>query len=168
MAYAEDTAVPLERSKAEVELMLKRFGSSEFGYASSERADQVAFCLGGRFYRMTLPRPDPKDPRICLTKGGRLRSRQDLQLALEQRWRAQWRALCLHIKARIVAIESGITSLEREFLPDLVLPNRLTAQEWLLPQVAECYQEGRMPQSLLDGPRQAKLTGPSPRTEAVQ
>lgn len=102
--------------------MLKRCGAAKFGYMSGETGDQIAFNLHGRLYRMTLPLADQND---------------------QQAVRSAWRALVLQIKARLVAVESGITTVEREFLGDVVLANGHTAHEWLLPQLES--NQKRMP-----------------------
>ena len=157
MIYAADTTVPADRSRAEIELMLKKFGAEEFAYRTSAKLDEIAFKIKGRFYRRTLPRPSKDDPQIKLTAANRLRNPSDQVRALEQAIRSSWRALALHIKARIVAVQAGITTLEREFLPDLLLPNSQTTHEWLLPQIAETYQGRKMPRSLIEGPKQPRL-----------
>jgi hypothetical protein len=40
------------------------------------------------------------------------------------------------VKAKLVAVEDNISTLEREFVADLVLPNGQTMHEWARPQLA--------------------------------
>ena len=40
------------------------------------------------------------------------------------------------IKAKLVAVKDSISTLEREFMADLVLPNGQTMHEWARPQLA--------------------------------
>ena len=49
---------------------------------------------------------------------------------------------------RQLAVESGITTLEGEFLANILLPNGGTVGQWLAPQIDEADATGRMPQML--------------------
>ena len=73
------------------------------------------------------------------------------QSAWEQACRQHWGALLLIMRAKLEAVESGITTLESEFLANIVLPDRGTVGQWLAPQVDEAYATGRMPPTLAKG-----------------
>ena len=45
-------------------------------------------------------------------------------------------------------MESGITTLESEFLANVLLPDGGTIGEWLAPQIDEAYTTRRMPSML--------------------
>lgn len=49
------------------------------------------------------------------------------------------------IKAKLEAIDSGISTVEYEFFYDFVLPNGQTLGEYMAPQVASAYDDGIMP-----------------------
>ena len=49
------------------------------------------------------------------------------------------------IKAKLEAVETGITEFEDEFLAHIVLPNGQTAGHWMRPQIAKAYESGSMP-----------------------
>ena len=66
------------------------------------------------------------------------------QSAWEQACRQRWCALLLIIQAKLEAVEGGITTLESEFLANLVLPDGVTVGDWLAPQIEEAYAMGRM------------------------
>ena len=68
--------------------------------------------------------------------------------AWEQACRQRWRPLLLIIRAKLEAVESDITTLESEFLANIVLPNGGTVGDWLVPQIEEVYGTGRMPPML--------------------
>lgn len=68
--------------------------------------------------------------------------------AWEQACRAKWRALYLIIKAKLEAVESGISTIEREFFYDIVLPDGNTVGEFLSPQLDMVYESGNMPPML--------------------
>ena len=46
----------------------------------------------------------------------------------------------LVIKARLEAVTAGISTIETEFLANIVLPDNTTAGEWMLPQIDRAYR----------------------------
>ena len=53
--------------------------------------------------------------------------------------------LLLVIKAKLEAVTAGISTIETEFLANIVLPDNTTAGEWMLPQIDRAYRTGEMP-----------------------
>ena len=51
----------------------------------------------------------------------------------------------LVIKAKLEAVTAGISTIETEFLANIVPPNNTTAGEWILPQIDQAYRNGAMP-----------------------
>lgn len=70
--------------------------------------------------------------------------------AYEQEIRRRWRSLLLVVKAKLTAVADGISTVEREFLADLVIPTGQTLAEWLAPQLEAAYAHGGVP-ALLPG-----------------
>lgn len=66
----------------------------------------------------------------------------------EQACRQKWRALALVVKAKLEAVESGISEFEEEFLAHIVLPDGQTVGRWMQPQIADAYGSGKMPPML--------------------
>jgi hypothetical protein len=64
---------------------------------------------------------------------------------MDRELRRRWRALLMVIKAKLVSVEDGISTIEREFMADVVLPNGKTLGEWVAPQLDAAYQSGGMP-----------------------
>ncbi len=54
------------------------------------------------------------------------------------------RWLALVIKAKLEAVESGITMFEEEFLAHIVLPDGKTAGEHVIPAIESSYQTGKV------------------------
>ena len=108
----------------------------------------VAFEMNGRHVRFSLPMPDRSDPEFTETPTGRARKQPQQAQAYEQAVKQRWRALALVIKAKMEAVESGITEFDEEFLAHIVLPDGQTVGSWMLPQVAEAYEHGQMPRML--------------------
>lgn len=150
--YAANTSVPSDRSRAEIERTLIRYGASSFGYGWEDGRAIIMFRASDRHVRFVLPIPDADDMQFQITKQGRARSKGSAEAAYEQAVRQRWRALALVIKAKLEAVETGIVDFESEFLAHLVLPNNETVGEWIRPQVEQAYETGAMP-SLLPGGR---------------
>lgn len=151
--YATTTSVPVERSRAEIEGILEKYGADQFLYGWDADYATIAFRMRGRHVKYELPLPRKDDPAFTLTPAQRYRrSREDAYAAWEQACRSRWRALALVVKAKLEAIETGITSFEDEFLSNIMLPSGETAGSWLKPQIQLAYDQGVMPK-LLPGPK---------------
>lgn len=131
MKYAADTSVPVDRSRAEIEKNLQRFGADQFGYAHGVDAATVAFRARGRLIRFNLPLP--------------ARNKFSAQTQYDQAVRSAWRALVLSIKAKVVAVDSGIVSFETEFLPFTVMPDGKTVAQHALPAIRDAYAGRQTP-----------------------
>ncbi|WP_027967288.1 hypothetical protein [Halomonas halocynthiae] len=152
--YAEKTSVPSERSRAEIEQTVSRYGASGFMYGWDGGTAVMAFQMSGRRIRFDLKMPDRNSDDFTTTDTGRERAPAQAAKAWEQACRQRWRALALVIKAKLEAVESGIAEFEEEFLAHIVLPNGGTVGRWMLPQVQKSYDTGTMP-PLLPAPGDA-------------
>lgn len=153
--YAADTSVTSDRSRAEIEKTLTRYGAGQFLYAWKPGMAVVGFTMCERQVKFLLPLPAVDSPEICETPTGRIRSEKQIEAAFEQAVRQRWRALALVIKAKLEAVESGITEFEDEFMAHIVLPDGSTMGQWARPQIESAYASGKMPQMLpqLEGPQ---------------
>jgi hypothetical protein len=152
--YAENTEVSTDRSRAEIERILERYGANTFMYGWDARRAMIGFEITSRRYRIVLPLPVADDPNFTSSPTGRTRTTSSAKAAFEQAKRQRWRALALWIKAVLEAAASGIITLEDALLPFIVLPDGHTTGEWLKPQIASAYQTGSMP-TFLPLPRDA-------------
>ncbi len=147
--YANATSVPADRSRAEIEHTLSRYGAEQFMYGWEGTRAIIGFRMAGRMIRFVLPLPDKSAREFTATPSrGTRRTAEQAYSAWEQACRQRWRALALVIKAKLEAVDSGITTFEEEFLAHTLLPDGQTAGEWLLPQVAQAYERGVMPRLL--------------------
>jgi hypothetical protein len=146
MRYAQHTEVTSDRSRSEIERTLARYGATTFIYGWDDNHNKalISFKMRDRFYKMVVPLPDKKDFSRTPDRGF-LRKPEAVQSAWEQATRQRWRALALWIKAVLEAQESGIITLEEALLPFTMLPDGRTVGEWMEPQVAQVYQNGKMP-----------------------
>lgn len=147
--YAENTAVSSSRSRDEIERTLTRYGATQFAYAWQEGRALIGFVMNGKQVRLILPLPERDSREFTHTKERGLKRTPEQQAqAYEQAVRQKWRALALVIKAKLEAVDAGISIFEQEFFYDIVLPNGQTVGEYTLPQVEESYQSGIMPPML--------------------
>jgi hypothetical protein len=152
--YAASTGVRTEASRSEIERILRRYGATAFARGWQDGGESVMFEIGGRRIRFLLPMPDRDSREFTHTpERGLERSRAQAEQAYEQATRQRWRALVLIIKAKLEAVEAGITTVEEEFLAHVVIPDGRTVSEWLEPQLAAVYGRGEMPALLPGGSR---------------
>ena len=144
--YAQNTKVPAERSRAEIEGILKRYGATKFMSGYDETQAVIVFEAYERRVRFILPLPDFEDARF--TPKGKKRTYIQTEAAHEQEIRRRWRSLAAAIKSKLDAVETGITTFEEEFMPHIVLPNGQTVAEYMLPQIDQTYETGQMPPML--------------------
>lgn len=153
MTYAAQTTVPIERSKAEIEGLVARYGARAFqsGWSDDGRA-MVEFLAHNRRLRFVVNAPDPQADEFQLrnhSSGSKVkRAPAEAHRMWEQACRSRWRALCLCIKAKLEAVESGITSFETEFMPYMVLPGGKTAAQHVGPMIEAAYTSGKVPPML--------------------
>ena len=154
--YAENTGVSSDKSRIEIERTLARYGADQFLYGWQDEAAVVGFRMVGRNVKFHLPLPDRNSDELKLTPERRTRrSPEQVEREYEKAVRQRWRALALVIKAKLEAVESGITEFDEEFLAHIVLPNGRTVGEFMVPQIASAYEHGEMP-ALLPAPENSQ------------
>lgn len=139
--YAEGTTVPAERSRAEVEKILMKYGADQFAGGWAEAKAVITFRMKGRFIRVEMPMPEK----------GKTRDKRGYSISqaqAEQEVRRRWRAMVLYIKAKLESVESEIVSFEEAFMAHIVLPNRQTVSQFMQPQIESAYSNGQMPKLL--------------------
>jgi hypothetical protein len=156
--YAKDTSVSVEKSRAEIERTLARFGASHFLFGSAPGGAVIEFIVGEWRVRFNMKLPDKFEDRFAFrTVYGRKKENPADQR--EKLWEAEcrsyWRALALLVKAKLASVEANITSFEEEFLAHLVVqvgPGKTqTAAEAILPKLIEANKTGKLPPLLPSG-----------------
>jgi hypothetical protein len=147
MAYAEGTTVSVAKSRTEIDSLLQRNGAAQRGIAEDDARGLAViwFTMKDRQYRIEVPLPKMTDKEVefAIRRGYKTRRTVEQQrVAHEQLCRTRWRAILLLIKAKLEAIAIGLSSPEREFLADLVLPDGSRLHQMLTPQIAETYATG--------------------------
>lgn len=141
--YAERTEVNVDKSRAEIERTLARYGASSFLYGWEGDRAAIGFEIKRRKVRITFDLPKRND---YLTDGrGYARADSTIDNHWQQAMRQRWRAVSLWVKAKLEAVESGFRTFEQEFLADIVLPDNSTVGEYLGPQLEAAYSQNVMP-----------------------
>ncbi|MBS3927749.1 MAG: hypothetical protein KGZ65_04070 [Sphingomonadales bacterium] len=166
MRYAAETSVSSEKSKGEIEATLRRYGADQFGSMWEDGRAAIQFRIKSKMVRFNLPLPDQRDDEFA--KGGCIRAGwhdedpthlshsrgcfaprpPEVSARLwEQACRQRWRALALAIKAKLEAVECGITTFEEEFLSHLVVPGQKgkTVGQMIISQIESAYVTGKTP-----------------------
>lgn len=138
MSYAIKTKVSVGNSQSEIRKTLSKYKATAFAFGEQNNQAVVQFEMSNRRIRFNLPLPiagKEKD------KNGYIIS----QNGIEQLERSRWRCLLLCIKGKLESVESGITTLEQEFMAHIVLPNGSTVSDVVLPEIAAAYENKKMP-----------------------
>ncbi len=144
--YAAQTNVSSELSRLEIEKTLIRYGAEGFAYATTQGRVIIGFSMNERQIKFVLPLPVLSEFR--LTPTGRTRTENSQYEAWEQACRQRWRALNLVIKAKLEAVECGISVFEDEFMANIVLPGGQTVSDFMKPQIEQAYISGEVPRLL--------------------
>lgn len=146
MPYAEKTTISIAKTKADIEELITKAGAGQFVSGYKENVAVIGFSLANRQIKFLLTLPDKADKVFWYTPERRTkRTEKQAYEQWEQACRSRWRALYLIIKAKLEAVESGISTIEREFFYDTVLPNGQTVGEYMSPQIEKAYLTGDMP-----------------------
>ncbi len=149
--FAEKTSVASDRSRAEIEKTLVRYGADQFMYGWQDDKAIVGFRMEGRMIKFILPMPDRSAREFTHTPSkGHRRSEDAIAKEFEQAIRQRWRALALVIKAKLEAVETEITVFDDEFMAHIVLPDGQTVGQFMRPQIESAYEQGDMPPLLPD------------------
>jgi hypothetical protein len=160
--YAARTSVPVDKSRTEIERVLERYGASGFGYAWDRREEKIcdgctrgpaalASCLADHGWHV---RSDTRELIYITFKLNDRAVRLDVPMPtateagskerLEQHTRERWRALVLVLKAKLEAVASGISTLEQEFLANMVMRDGRTIGQAMLHRIPEVCETGRL------------------------
>jgi hypothetical protein len=171
--FAAHTSVAVDKTKGELERLLVKHGAAQYGTAHDDLNGfaVVYFALAGRQIRLQIPIPkltdwpDPKS-RSWQTKlktpqawdrWGETSRAEWVRREWEQACRTRWRCMLLIVKAKLELISLKLSTVEREFLPDITLPDGRSVYEWLKPGIEKAYMGGGMPRLLGAGADDAEL-----------
>jgi hypothetical protein len=164
--FAAKTEVSVEKTKTELERLLVKHGAAQYGTAHDDANGfaVVYFALEGRHIRLQVPIPkldawpDPKLDARQQPRGKKAPQRWsrwgEATRAgwVRQQWgqvcRTRWRCMLLIVKAKLELIGMQLSTVDREFLADITLPDGRSVYEWLKPGIEKAYLGGTMPRML--------------------
>ena len=149
--YAAKTEVPASKSYEEVKRTLQRFGASSFGYVETPGAVAIQFEVKGLRVLMRMALPDRAAFRLSET--GRARPDSAIEREWEQATRQRWRTLANAIKAKLAMVDDGLSSVESEFLSNILTADGETVGEKIVPQIHEVARTAELPPMVPAGPR---------------
>lgn len=130
--YANGTAVTVESSRGEISGILAKHGVQRMGWQTAPDGDELLFELAGQRYMFRIKRPTLEEVKAMhLADGVDWRRVADPQAKVAAEWRRRWRAQVLLIKAKLEFADGGDTTVEREFLPYLLVDGRQTLAEFV-------------------------------------
>jgi hypothetical protein len=141
--YASQTMVSVDKSRSEIERLLMRHGAQGFAYATEGNSAMIGFRHNNLAYKIFLPLPE-REQFNRTPKGRKRRYAEDAERAWEQACRSHWRALGLIVKAKLEAVALGITTIEKEFAPDLIMGDGRTLYE----HTSAAIVAGKVPKAL--------------------
>ena len=136
--YATGTSVPVDRTRAEIEKLLNKYGATGFVYGTTNGQAMLAFEMCSRRLRFLVPMPTPN------------KSRSD-EHRVSAEIRRRYRALLLVLKAKLEAVASQIVTFDEEFLAHIVVNGSTTVGDQLVPTMPEWLGKGRLPPLLGPG-----------------
>jgi hypothetical protein len=146
--YAAKTDVPVDRSFDEIRRILTRFGADGFGYVEMGNTVGIQFHVNNVRVLMRMTLRDREE--FSKDSYGRRRTESAITRDYDQAVRQKWRSLANGIKAKLALIDDGISTVEREFLADLLLPSGETVGERIVPDIHEALRLNELP-SMMPG-----------------
>lgn len=125
-AYASGTTVSVEKTRA---------------LGQTAASANVLFSLGGLQYRLEVPLPSAAPEKGDEPRGwwGWGTSQREAWIVKEsaQLHRERWRSLLLLLKAKLEAVRCGVSTVQKEFLADLILQDGHTVEQALSARIHE-------------------------------
>lgn len=140
--FASGTKVSIESSQSHIKSTLRRYGCDGFGVFERKDKASIAFEIKGLNILIEVPLPPFEEFETAR------RSEAAQFKAQEQAIKQRWRALLLAIRAKLEAVETGISTLEKEFMPFVVMPDGRVLADHILPQLQKAVATGKMPKLL--------------------
>jgi hypothetical protein len=146
--FAENTEVPVSRTRAELEDMLGKYGATATAIFNSTNSAAVAFEMHGRriMMKLKLPAIDSDEFQFAVygARGRQPRTAEAAKQAWDKACRRKWRSLLLAVKAKLVAAEDQVETFEDAFMAHVVMPDGATVSDHLRPRIAQADREQKM------------------------
>jgi hypothetical protein len=145
--FAEDTSVPISRTRVAIDDLLRDWGCVKLSWADEydERRAQLQFVWnheGSQYlarFTLALPKVAEVKKELKAASRNRWRDPSDRQVAdaVAQGERSAYRVLLLWLKGALNAVQAGIVTAEAVFLPWLVGTDGRTVADVMVPRMQE-------------------------------
>jgi hypothetical protein len=125
-SFAAKTKVPVEKTRIEIERLVKKYGAKGFVSGWQGPQARIEFLCADRHIRLSVIVSD-----------------------LDRQGPQKWRTLLLLVKAKLAGVEAKIVTFEQAFVGDIVMPDGRTVWEATREPIKLAY-EGK-PVQLLEG-----------------
>lgn len=145
MTYAAGTNVPTERSRAEIEKTLARYGATRFGTMTEPDGATIYFEHKGRQIQLRVPMPARDDKQFTRNRQSSWRTvtNAERDRRYDQEYRRRWRVLLITVKAMLEAVDSKVLTFDQAFLAHIVIPGTAkTLGDALLPRLDAIHAGG--------------------------
>lgn len=151
MTFAKDTKVDVAKTRMELDALLQRHGAQQRIMGTDDEAGVAfaAFTIAKRQVRLRVPLPKIDEVvKDTASHPQGFRNRPEAKKLewyrkeLEQRQRSRWRALLLLVKAKLEAVELGVSSIEKEFLADITLLDGRSVHATIAADLEKVYLTG--------------------------
>lgn len=141
MPYAHGTTTTIAESKQEIGRILTRYKAGVPIFHEEETVHHLQFSIGKRPILINLPVPPPLGPASKYYNNAERAKHVALRAKRDKEVQRRYRALALVLKAKLEAVESGIATVEQEFLSDLLLPNGQRVGDAVGEQLVRVYEQ---------------------------
>ena len=153
--FAARSVVAIEQTQAEIVSLLVRHGATARAVGVDDGAGKatVMFAMADRRMRIDVA-VHPSPPAPVPSRGWRwsdAEKRRWTEAQREQQARSAWRGILLLLRAKLESIAGGYSTVEHEFLADVVLPGGGRVGEMIGEAVRKAYLTGATPKLLQDG-----------------
>jgi hypothetical protein len=145
--FAEGTAVPVARTRGEVDRLLEDWGVSGIQWTTEAESFSLRFLWKhkdrGYMARIQIKLPSRAElEKEAIDNRTNKPSANKLSCLLDRRGRREHRLLLLWIRAALNAVEAGMVAAEAVFLPFLEDASGRTVAEVALPRLGKLVTEG--------------------------
>lgn len=147
MSYAKNTKIDVFKTQGDILGLLRTHKANRFLLDWEE--NRIGFQINGRSVLMKIEMPNRNDKQFNYYPSGKEIFDDDIsEQKYKQGIKSRWRALYLIIKAKFVAIESGVSTIDNEFMPHFILKNGRTLSEHILPQLDQPDMFPKLPEEI--------------------
>ncbi len=134
MSYAKHTKVDIFKTQGDILGLLRKHGAT--GFILDWDKDRIGFKINDRSIIIQIKKPNKNDKQFNYYPSGKeIFDDKVSEQKYKQAIRTRWRSLLLILKAKFVAIEAKVSTIDNEFMANFILKNGRTLAEHILPQL---------------------------------